>query len=180
MPVKLKIDWNLAFDLYTRGLTYKDIAAQVGCKEVSLRAHGTRNNWREKVASARQAVSRVVSNMLNPASSEQQSLQKQAEAWVNVTACDIKRTAETLIALPVPGNLDGLRKHEEVWGMHVKRGRSTFGLDQAGASVTINVGLKGRGELIPSERVIDVQPEDSVAHVLHDSPNSAQLPDSQG
>lgn len=149
MPLKLKIDWNLAFNLFTRGLTFKEIAPKVGCLEASLRKHAARHNWSQQVSDARQAVAQAVQNLVHK---EPLTLQKQAEAWVNVTTQDIKRTAETLINLPVPQNLKGLKDHEEVWGMHVKRGRSTFGLDQSqGMNVQINIGRFGGKGLAPVE-----------------------------
>jgi hypothetical protein len=165
MPQKLKVNWQLAFDLFTRGLTYKDISLQLGCKEVTLRSHGARNNWSEKVAQSRLAVAEVVQNMVTR---RPEALQKRAEKWVDATISDMERTVVALQALPVPDKLDGIRKHEEVWGMHVKRGRATFGLDQQTQAVQINIGLRGMGELEPGlEPAIDV-----VAQVLPEQGNS--------
>lgn len=160
MPNKLKIDWNLAFNLFTQGLTFKDIAPKVGCLEPTLRKHAARHNWTEQVSQARLAVSQVVQDLVRK---EPLTVQKRAEQWIDATACDIERTVATLSKLPVPQNLDGLRKHEEVWGMHVKRGRSTFGLDQQGTNVQINIGRFGKASIEPVQdhpQVIDIPPYD--------------------
>lgn len=115
MPVKLKIDWNLAYDLFTRGLTYREIANQVGCKEVSLRAHGTRNNWREKVALARQAVSAIVQNM---SQRQPETVQRRAEKWVEREIVAVERITDALDATPIPSNLKGIREVVEVRAMN--------------------------------------------------------------
>lgn len=166
MPVKLNIDYNLAFDLFTRGLIFKEIAPKVGCREATLRKFAARHKWTEQVSQARQAVAQVVQTV---AKKEHKAIAARAEHWIDRTACDIERTSETLIKLDVPQDLDGIIKHETAWGMHVKRGRSVFGLDQPGASVTLQVGLfsgdTGKIRVStgpptdPQGQIVDVQPE---------------------
>jgi hypothetical protein len=95
--------------------------------------------------------------------SHPKTVQKRAEEWIERTANDVERTVSVLEKLPVPGDLDGIRKHEEVWGMHVKRGRSTFGLDNAATNIQVNIGMSGQLSSVepvlePEARAIDAEP----------------------
>jgi hypothetical protein len=154
MPVKLNIDWAHALNLYNQGLKVPRIAEILGVKVNTISARAKRHNWAHNRDKAVQAVASVVQNMI---STRPKTVQERAESWVDRTVGDIERTVSGLEKLPVPQNIDGWRKHEEVWGMHVKRGRSTFGLDQQGTNVQINIGC--RSTMSPVEPVpIDITP----------------------
>jgi Uncharacterized conserved protein len=154
MPVTLDIDWDHAHQLYNQGVKFPKIAEIMGAKCNTIQAHAKRHNWAQRKIKATQAISEVVHSIVQD---RPKTVQQRAEKWIDRTIHDIERTANVLESLPVPASLDGLRKHEEVWGMHVKRGRSTFGLDQAGTNIQVNIGMSG--QLSSVEPVIDVEPE---------------------
>jgi hypothetical protein len=151
MPLKLNVDWDHALQLYTQGLRHTQIAAILGIKVGTLTQHAKRNGWLQRKTKAHQAIQSVVQNIVMQ---KPKTIQKRAENWIEKTADDIERTADMLSSLPVPDSLPGLREHEEVWGMHVRRGRSVFNLDSVGR-VTVNVGVN-TADLRPKSEPIDV------------------------
>lgn len=156
----LSVDWDHALQLYTQGMKYTQIAKQLGVKAATVSQHAKRHQWVQRRGKAQQAIQTVVQNIVLR---QPRTVQKRAEEWIERTADDVERTVSVLEKLPVPGDLDGLRKHEEVWGMHVKRGRQTFGLDQQTTNVQVNVGLAPADLIEHVHPVLDVQiqPSDS-------------------
>jgi hypothetical protein len=160
MPKSTGADWNYAFTLFTQGLSLKEIADQLHVTLSSVKAQSARKGWSNQVATARATIQTAVTKSTQTAAL---TIQERAESWIDATVSDIERTVDTLTKLKVPKNLNGLRKHEEVWGMHVKRGRSTFGLDQQGANIQVNIGMSGQMASVepvsePEARTIDIAP----------------------
>ena len=168
MGKPLAVDWNFAFTLFSQGLSLQEIATQLGVTLSAVKAQSARKGWSNQVATARATISTAVTKAVQ---SNALTLKDRAEMWVDATVSDIERTVDALSKRKVPKSMKGLRQHEEVWGMHVKRGRTTFGLDQQGTNVQINIGMSG--QLSSVEPCIDVEP---VAPVLPDNPSTVQVP----
>jgi len=158
MGKKFACDWDYAFLLYSQGLTYKEIAQQIGASLEAVKQHSSRKKWSHRVTTARQAITTAVTKSVQAGAL---TIKDRTERWVDATVGDIERTVDVLSKLKVPKNLKGLREHEEVWGLHVKRGRSTLGIDQAGAQIQVNVGVF-EGKLRPgnNSQAIDVETVD--------------------
>lgn len=160
MGKALGTDWSFAFTLFSQGLSLQEISDQLGVTLSAVKAQSARKKWSNQVATARATISTAVTKSVQ---SQVMTLKDRTEMWVDATVSDIERTVDALTKLKVPKNLNGLRKHEEVWGMHVKRGRSTFGLDQHGTNVQINIGRFGKASIEPIQdqpQVIDIPPSD--------------------
>ena len=154
MPAPSEVDWIHALALYNQGLKIPKIAEIVGAKPGTVSQHAKRHKWVQRRTQAQQAVSEVIHNIVLR---EPKTVQKRAEDWIERTVNDVERTVSVLEKLPVPESLDGIRRHEEVWGLHVKRGRSTFGLDNQSSQVNISIGMFGKEAVEPSpSQVIDV------------------------
>jgi len=153
MPKKLACDWNFGFALFSQGLSLQEIADQLGATLSAVKAQSARKGWSNQVATARATISTAVTKSVQ---AQVLTIQDRADRWVNATASDIERTVATLTELKPPKNLKGLKQHEEVWGMHVKRGRATFGLDQQQTAVQVNIGLFGQGDVV--EKPVEPSP----------------------
>ena len=153
MPKPSTIDWELAHSLFNQGLRVPRIAEQLGVKPNTISARAKRHNWAQRRAKAVEAVSQVVQNMVKD---RPKTVQERAEKWVEKEISRVERITDVLDVTPIVPTLSGLREHIEVAAMNGKYGRSTFGLDQQGTNVQINIGMSG--QLSSVEPSIDVDP----------------------
>lgn len=151
------IDWEHAFTLFSQGLSYPEISVQTGATQVAIRSRASRHKWRDRVATARQQVQLVqqkrVDKLLKP-------LAERSEAWIDLTATNLEQTAQVITSKPIPKSFMGLMQYEQLMGLHVKRGRATFGLDQQQTAVQVNIGLFGQGDVVEKsvDQVVEIAP----------------------
>lgn len=160
MPTTLDIDWDHAHQLYNQGMKMPQIAKLLGAKPNTISAHAKRHGWAQRRMKATQAVAEVVQSIVI---NHPKTVQQRAERWVEREINRVEKITDVLDCVPIPTNITALREHVEVSAMNGKYGRSTFGLDQAGTNVQINIGRFGKASIEPIQdqpETIDIPPSD--------------------
>lgn len=142
MPAPLAVDWSFAKLLKFQGCSNAEIAAKLGIKTATVAKRVEREKWGVQNDIARKSVSADVARIV---ANHSRSIQERAEEWIESEASNIEKTAQVLNDRKIPKSLTGLIDYETLRGLHTKRGRATFGLDNQSSSIQVNIGLVGPG-----------------------------------
>lgn len=159
MAAPLSIDWDALKLLRVKGMSYKEIAKQVGIKETTVRKRGEREQWDKAATEAAQTVSRAVVGALES---------KGLEHGHRISRI-LERQLDS-IERRDPDSLDEetLQKLVNTFDALDKIGRRTYGLDQAAnqqrppiaVQITVNTGQTDQpGKVIDVEAVALGAPE---------------------
>ncbi len=169
MPKASSVDWDKAKLLRYQGFTFKAIATKLGCTRGCIQSRSFRENWNIKNAEVRQTTLSTLER------GDRVSLQERAKKFVANMADDVDESLTLARSLTKPADYQELVTRETALEKLNKRGRATYGLDQAGPSTVVNIAVLG-GD-VNSNRALESPAID--AEIVDSPVNNPAIPGSK-
>ena len=131
MPAPLQVDWNLAKDLYFKGVLPSKIAPQVGVKLPTLSQRITREGWAVQKAELSKSVTEVMA--------------ERGKSWRYMAIDAVDRFMQALRSLP-KARIDKLSR-QDVQNLRdlVETGMRAYGMDRDQGHVRVQIGIFSGG-----------------------------------